>query len=117
MTFAVAANTGSAARTGTITVAGRTVTVSQAAPCAFAVAPTSFDLNDKAKTGLAVLVTAGAGCSWTAVSHQSWITVTSGASGTGPGTVVFRVDANSTNSNRTGTLTVAGITVTVRQDR
>ena len=116
MTFAVAANT-SSARTGTITVAGRTVTVSQASPCAFAVAPTLFDLNDKAKTGLAVLVTAGAGCSWTAVSHQSWITVTSGASGTGAGTVVFRVEANSTNSNRIGTLTVAGITVTVRQDK
>jgi hypothetical protein len=74
-------------------------------------------LNDKAKTGLTVAVTAGAGCSWTAVSHQSWITVTSGASGTGAGAVVFRVDANSTNSIRTGTLTVAGITVTVRQDR
>lgn len=116
MTFAVAANT-SSARTGTITIAGRTVTVSQASGCAFVVAPTSFDVNDKAKTGLTVAVTAVAGCSWTAVSHNPWITVTSGASGTGTGSVVFRVDANSTGSNRTGTLTIAGITVTVRQDK
>jgi hypothetical protein len=114
MTFAVAANT-SSARTGTITIAGQTVTVSQAAGCAFTATPTLFEVNDKAKTGLTVLVVAGLGCTWTAASHSSWITVTSGAAGTGSGTVVFSV-ARNTGGNRTGTLTVAGITVTVRQD-
>ena len=114
MTFAVAANT-SSARTGTITVAGQTVTVSQAAGCAFAAAPTLFDVNDKAKTGLTVNVVAGLGCTWTAASQNSWITITSGATGTGSGTVVFTV-ARNTGNDRTGSLTVAGITVTVRQD-
>jgi hypothetical protein len=114
MTFAVAANT-SSARTGTITIAGQTVTVSQAAGCAFTATPTLFDVGDKEKKGLTVLVVAGLGCTWTATSHSSWITVTSGAAGTGSGTVVFTV-ARNTGDDRTGSLTVAGITVTVRQD-
>jgi hypothetical protein len=60
-------------------------------------------------------VTAGAGCAWTAVSNAASITVTSGASGSGNGSVVFAVLANNTTVARSGTLTVAGQTVTVNQ--
>ena len=59
-------------------------------------------------------VTAATGCAWTGVSNASWITVTSGASGSGPGTVAFSVAAN-TGAARTGTLTIAGQTFTVTQ--
>ena len=48
------------------------------------------------------------------VSNASWMTVTSGASGSGPGTVAFSVAAN-TGAARTGTLTIAGQTFTVTQ--
>ncbi len=113
-TFAVAGNT-SAARTGTITVAGRTVTVTQAGGCTFSVTPALFDLNDKSKKNLTVRVSTGAACPWAAVSQDSWITVTSGATGTGGGTTIFDVTAN-LGFSRTGRLTVAGTTVTVRQD-
>jgi hypothetical protein len=44
----------------------------------------------------------------------SWITITSGASRTGTGTVTFTVAAN-TGGARTGTLTIAGSTFTVTQ--
>jgi hypothetical protein len=43
--------------------------------------------------------------------------VTSGASGSGSGTVVFDVSGNFLGNTRTGSLTVAGTPVTVRQDR
>jgi hypothetical protein len=42
--------------------------------------------------------------------------VTSGQSGAGNGNVAFRVTAN-TDKKRTGTMTIAGRTVTVTQDK
>jgi all-beta uncharacterized protein len=45
----------------------------------------------------------------------SWITITSG-SGSGNGTVTYSVAANSSTTSRSGSLTVAGQTVTVSQD-
>src|SRR5207247_325854 len=60
-------------------------------------------------------VTAPTGCAWTAVSNDAWITVTTGASGSGNGSVTFSVAANTAGTSRTGTLTVAGNTFTVTQ--
>ena len=47
--------------------------------------------------------------------QPSWLTVTSGASGSGGGPVGFSVAANATTSTRTGTLTIATRTFTVTQ--
>jgi hypothetical protein len=112
--FRVDANS-SVARTGTMTIAGQTFTVSQASGCVFAVAPTSFDRDKSPVTDLTVTVTAGAGCLWTAVSNDAWIEVTAGASGAGSGAVLFSLERNRGNG-RTGSLTVAGTTVTVVQN-
>jgi hypothetical protein len=116
ITYTVAANTAMTSRTGTLTAAGRTVTVTQAAAaCSFTVSPTSASTT--AAGGAATIsVTAGAGCSWTAAAVDSWMTVTSGSSGTGNGTVHYTVQANTGKKTRTGTLTIAGRTVTVNQD-
>jgi hypothetical protein len=114
--FSVAANSG-AARVGAVTIGGQSVTVSQASGCVFTVAPTRFDVSADPASGLTVQVTTGAGCTWSAVSHDAWINVTSGASGSGSGTVVFDVSGNLLGNTRTGSLTVAGTPVTVRQDR
>ena len=64
--------------------------------------------------GAAITVSTSAGCPWTAASQASWITLTSPASGSGPGTVTFNVAANSGGA-RTGTLAIAGDTVTINQ--
>jgi hypothetical protein len=61
-----------------------------------------------------VNVTAGTGCAWTASSNAPWLTITSGATGTGNGPVGFSAAANAGGS-RTGTLTIAGQTFTVTQ--
>jgi glucose/arabinose dehydrogenase len=67
--------------------------------------------------GGSIEVTSPAGCpAWTAVSNTSWIEVVSGESGTGNGTVEYRVAANSDVAARTGNLTVAGRTFEVEQE-
>ena len=62
-------------------------------------------------------VSTTSGCTWTATSNASWITVTSGASGSGNGNVRFNVAPNTGSTSRTGTLTIAGQTFTVSQER
>ena len=61
-------------------------------------------------------VTAPTGCAWTGVSNSTpWLTVTSGASGAGNGTVAFSATANPNGTPRTGTLTIGGQTFSVNQ--
>ncbi|HEX8492025.1 MAG TPA: M36 family metallopeptidase [Pyrinomonadaceae bacterium] len=82
--------------------------------CTYSISPTSATQPAGGGTG-SVSVTAGAGCSWTAVSNATFITITGGSSGSGNGTVTYSVAANGSTSQRTGTLTIAGRTFTVTQ--
>jgi hypothetical protein len=116
--FTVAANSG-ASRTGTLTIAGRSFAVTQAAAssppasCSYSIAPNDLNIGASGGNGT-IAVSTGATCGWTAVSNVSWITVTAGGSGTGNGSVAFTVAANS-GASRSGTLTVAGRGFTVTQ--
>ena len=114
--FTVAANPNSGQRTGTITIAGLTFTVTQdGTNCSYSIAPTSKTLSASASTNT-VNVTAGAGCAWTATSNDpTFMSINSGASGTGNGTVNYTVTANSSTAPRSGTMTIAGQTFTVTQ--
>jgi len=87
--------------------------VNQGPACTYSISPTSHPIPAAGGTG-SVNVTAGAGCGWAATSNVPWITITSGASGTGNGTVDYSVGADSSGA-RTGTLTIAGKTFTVNQ--
>ena len=115
--YAVAANPG-AARTGTLTVAGATITVSQAAAaastCEFETSPSSESFPASGGENSVRVRASNSSCPWTAVSNASWITLAAGG-GTGDGNVRYAVAAN-TGPARTGTMTVARGTVTVRQD-
>jgi hypothetical protein len=61
-------------------------------------------------------VTTGSSCAWTSASNVSWITITSGGSMSGQGSADYTVARNPTTSSRTGTLTIAGRTVTITQN-
>ena len=61
------------------------------------------------------IVMAGAACAWTASTDASWITITSGNTGTGNGSVGYTVASNPGANTRTGTISVAGQMVTVSQ--
>lgn len=81
--------------------------------CASAVLPAVANVSALGGEGV-VTVTAAGSCTWRAVSDVPWITVLSGATGSGNGTVTYRVAAHRGRA-RTGTLTVSGRTVTVNQ--
>lgn len=81
--------------------------------CTYALTPTSANVTRGGASGT-VTVTAGGGCQWSATSNVPWITLTSGAGGTGPGVVTYQVAPNP-GPPRTGTVTIAGQSFTVRQ--
>ena len=94
-----------------------TVTVIDPAACAFTVTPQFAPATASARTGTVAVTASSPSCAWTAglVSGSPWLTITSGPGGTGSGEVSYQVAAN-TGSARTGTMTIAGTTVTIAQD-
>jgi hypothetical protein len=91
-----------------------TIIVPLSSGCTFSLAPSSVSLSGDA-TVSAVAVTTASGCNWLAASNSPWLTITSGASGSGGGSVNFLVGANPVSQLRAGTLTIAGQTFTVNQ--
>ena len=83
-------------------------------PCTFAVTPVSFDNVAFAGGGMTVDIATQAACAWSAASNAAWVTVSGASSGTGSGRVELTVREN-TGGERSGTLTIAGHTVTVNQ--
>lgn len=61
-----------------------------------------------------VSVSAEASCGWSASSNNpSFITIITGSSGAGSGTVSYSVASNSSTTNRAGTLSIGGQTFTI----
>jgi len=117
VTFNAASNAASSGRAGTLTVAGLAVSVNQdaaSAPCDYVVSPDRTSFTKDAATG-SVTVTAAAPCAWSAMSDVPWVTVTSGAQGTGDGAVLYAVARNTDTSDRRGNLLVAGRTIELTQ--
>jgi uncharacterized repeat protein (TIGR01451 family) len=114
--YNVATNSTGSPRTGTLTIAGLTFTVNQSnLSCSYSILPTSNSFPAAGGSG-SVSVTAPGGCFWKAISNDSWILVAPGtSSGFGNGSVDYSVEANSSNMQRTGTITIAGLTFTVMQ--
>jgi hypothetical protein len=77
--------------------------------------PTSQSFPGGGGTG-AVTVTVAGGCAWTAAPSAAWMAITSGGSGSGPGTVAFTVAGNPSLSSRGGSVTVNGVPTAINQD-
>ena len=114
ISYTVTANTANCTnRTGTITVGGQTFSVTQAGGGgSYSLAVASTNVTASAGSG-SVGITAGVGCTWTATSSTNWLQTSS--SGTGNGTISYTFAANSTSTNRSGTITVGGQSFTVSQ--
>lgn len=113
--FVVDPNPGCLPRTCTLTIAGLPFAVSQAAGTPdFVVSPTTLAVG---KDGgmVCVNVTAGSGCTWLAAESCDWVTITSGASGSGNGTVCLNVQPLADCAPRSCTLMVAGKSVVLTQ--
>lgn len=112
------ANTATTARSATIQIAGQDVLVTQAGStpiCTFTVSP--MTVAEPAAGGSATLTVTASDqrCAWSTSESLDWLTVSSGASGTGNGSVVLTVAANTATASRNGSLQVAGKTVTLSQ--
>jgi uncharacterized repeat protein (TIGR03803 family) len=117
--YSVAANMSTNGLTGTMTIAGQTFTVTQsgasAENCTYTLNATSVTLAARGGSKNASVKVKGSDCSWTAVSNDSFITITSGSSGTGNGKVDYAVPGNTNTTALSGTMTIAGQTFTVNQ--
>jgi hypothetical protein len=100
-------------RTGTLTVAGRTVTVAQSLGCQFTVSPTSLNVGSSGSTA-SVQVQTAPGCAWSSASGAGWITLAGGSSGSGAGQVQLALAAN-VGPARNGSVTIAGQAVRIAQ--
>jgi hypothetical protein len=114
----VAGPNGGALRTGTVVVAGQSVTINQSAsavPCVLTIQPTTANvLGGGGNTFTIVTNSQGSSCPWTAQSQSPFITVINGSSGVDTGGVTVRVDPNP-GGDRQGTVLVAGHIFTVVQ--
>ena len=113
VSIVVARNTATAQRAGTVTIAGRTFSVTQIGACAYGVAPTTVSAAAAGSRGT-ITVTTGAGCRWNTTGVPSWITVPTGTR-TGSGSLSYTVAVNPLTAVRRGSFTVAGRVIPVAQ--
>jgi hypothetical protein len=91
--------------------------------CVFSVTPATFSFSSAGGQGTVTVGSQAVGCAWTASSNDFFLTITSGNTGRDNGSVSFSVAPNPLfpfpappGAARSGTLTIAGITVKVSQD-
>lgn len=113
--FGVGEHTGPQ-RSGTLTIATRTFTVTQASGCYYIISPTQQSFDRNGGQGV-VIVTAPPDCAWAAASQEpSWIRILSAPSGSGDGRVDYLVVPMPLFfGTRSGTMTIGGHTFTVVQ--
>jgi hypothetical protein len=116
VTFTALANPTSTVRMGTLTVAGLTYTVTQAAaPCSYTLPITSTSVAAAGASGSFGFSTTTAGCAPAPVSFANWITIVSAPFNGTSGTVNYSVAANPGTTNRSGTIQVGDRTFSVTQ--
>jgi fibronectin type 3 domain-containing protein len=109
VSYIVDSNSGSL-RSGSISVGGRTFTVTQdGAACNYVLNPTSTSSGSASFLG-SFTVASPAGCGWSPTVTNSWVHATSVTGG-----VNYSVDANTTSGARSGTIDVAGQLFSITQ--
>jgi len=115
ITFSVEANPGTFQRSGNIVIGGVpfTVTQSGSVTCIYQLSASGSPFVSGGGTGT-LNVTTGDGCIWNAVSGASWITIDSNTRFGSTG-LSFTVAANTTTTDRVGSISAGGTTVTILQ--
>jgi hypothetical protein len=111
LTFYASSNPGDEPRTGSLTVAGKRVSLIQVGrsanpACSYSLSSAVESLPRSGGSGSVTIETAH-DCPWSASTTDDWIRLTGAVSGTGPGHVTYIVDSNPGDSRST-TLIVAG---------
>jgi hypothetical protein len=103
----------SKSRTGTVTVAGRTLYFTQRG-YALSINPQIAQIGSNSGAGQ-FGVAAPLSAIWEAIVTQPWITVTGSTTGIGNGTLRYTVASNTTGATRTGRIVVSGVEYTITQ--
>lgn len=121
VSFNVADNTTGAPRTGQLTVAGQTVSVTQNAfgsNLPLSACPVSVSGSDivlaPGGAGATLDVTSAADCAWTVWSGAAWLRIADGTSGSGSNSITLQ-PSGETTIERSTTVIIGGQTVTVTQ--
>jgi hypothetical protein len=101
------------ARTGTVTVAGQKVYVTQRG-YQLSISPEVAQIGSNAGAG-EFGAAAPISSVWEAITTQPWITIVGGANGIGSGTIRYTVAVNDTGAVRTGRIIVSGREYTITQ--
>ena len=114
--LSVAPNSSTQSRSGTIQIGGLGFQVIEdAVPCSFSLGNNSPVISSGGGNGTISITASDTTCGWVASSNASFVGISSAPSGTGSGTLSFSVGANSAQTGRTGTISIAGQNVTVQQ--
>jgi uncharacterized protein (TIGR03437 family) len=113
--YSYTANTSTSSRSGTLTIAGRSFTLTQAgaAGCTYSLSTEAVSIPASGDSD-SIYVSTSAACEWRASASDRWIEIKSGESGKGSGEVRWSVAANK-DVARTGTLTIADKSVKFTQ--
>lgn len=108
--YRIDANDRVQSRTGTVSVGPRSFVVQQEGiDCTYSVSRGTTPVVYPYEGGDGCLtLTAPGGCPWSAVPNCGWVSVTSGASGSGSGSICIEVAENLTTNNRFCAISVAG---------
>ena len=113
--FTVDANPTALERSGSITVEGQVLSITQTGvACSYALSRSSISF-DSDQGSSSVSVTSPEGCDWSAAPSENWITIPDGASGSGDGEVNFSVDANPDSAARFGSIMVEDQVLSISQ--
>jgi uncharacterized repeat protein (TIGR03803 family) len=112
--YTVIGNTNALSVGGSMTIAGQTVTIEQVGGgCTFKLSPKDRKFKAAGGTGTVKVTPNLNDCDWTAVSNDSFITITEGAGGMGKGTVTYTVASNTNSTPQIGSMTIGGQVFTV----
>ena len=103
----------SQARTGSVTIAGKTVYVTQRG-YQLSINPQVAQIGSNSGAG-EFGVAAPLGAVWEAIVSQPWITITGGINGVGSGTIRYSVAPNTSGATRSGKILVSGKEYTITQ--
>ena len=106
-------NSAVASRTATVTIAGKTVQITQRG-YTLSIDPTVGEVGSNAGAG-ELGITAPIDAVWEAIVSADWITLVGGNMGVGSGTLRYTVTDNTTGETRTGKIIISGQEYTVTQ--
>jgi uncharacterized protein (TIGR03437 family) len=115
VSYSASPNPLSATRNSIIAVAGQFVSISQTgSPCTFGISVQQISAPAAGISGTVNVTANFPDCSWSASTNAPWLFIIGGSQGQGSGVVNYSVALDS-GTARSGTITVAGQTVTFNQ--